>query len=499
MVYRSRDAFHWRQKTLQQTLTLRDSILTTSALLQDADLHIWYDIFTLYVLCAFSGLHDKARDLLQAFFDAVPDFEPNPKLPDKRILASIWKHAEATKPANVPWSDGAAFDTTEYDIDDPAFYRFMRWPQFLWTPSTGVIEDTSRLDVHSWKTSQDHWEHGICARLLCRVPEGQVPDRAAITEAFDALDRLFALPRSGVGEPWVFSQVFPLPVYFALAAGLDKLGPGKATEIFEAFIWEGVLVDLMPVPALYEAFLGVNRRESLIDESKAIAAVDTITAALSRRRVKGPQEPLHGLGWPDVLRRFSEAAFKVHADEYAELARPPARPSDILLPPITTEKLAETEQRLGPLPPDMKEMVQVANGFRGAWHLFGGGFPGVDTLEVGPCGEDYLYFMGDMDLDPSEDAKAAPTWTGYGVEENDDYFFYICPPASWRLLAGDRSGADGEYRVSHAAHWSDGGDGNWRSMRDWIASETVAMERQLELEGSGQQEDRGDGELEESD
>jgi hypothetical protein len=54
-----------------------------------------------------------------------------------------------------------------------------------------VVGIDDSYDPHQWKTSEDPWTHAICARLLCRVPEGQVADRVAISEAFEAVDRLF--------------------------------------------------------------------------------------------------------------------------------------------------------------------------------------------------------------------------------------------------------------------------------------------------------------------
>ena len=75
------------------------------------------------------------------------------------------------------------------------------------------------------------------------------------------------------------------------------------------------------------------------------------------------------LGWRELLRRFSEAAFTVYRKQYRRLENPP--------------RTAEVEERLGPLPADVRAMAVVANGFRGLWHTFGGGFHGVDKFVRG--------------------------------------------------------------------------------------------------------------------
>lgn len=490
MDFFSNSLYVWRTQTRHQTIVLYARILRSHSLKHD---DVWRDVFALFFLCSFSGRYNSARDLLRAYFDAVPDFVPNPDLLDKQVLESIWVNAAVTRPANVPWTDGVPFNTTEYDIDDPAFYS-MRWTDVKWRHSTSNVKDDTHIDPHSWKTTQDAYEHVNCARLLCRVPMGEVPDRAAISEALDALESVFALPEGGRGGPRSFGKNIPTPVYFTLAAGLGKLVPGKASEIFVLANKEGTLPDLIRIPALYKVFLGEHHSgESLVNGAKASAAANTITRALKERMAKGPQQPLHDVGWADLLRRFSEAAFKVHAEEYDELEDPPASASDILLPPITVQKLAEVEQRLGPLPADMKEMVQIANGFKGGIHAFGGGFAGVDKLHPKECGnlDEHYWLREDLDgRTPSKAAEEAPMWIGEGAVDNDEFEHYIYPPSTWSLLVGDGYGdGSGDYQVVYTANWMPYEKKGGNSMRDWIASETVNMEMQLAMEDSTEEWD----------
>jgi hypothetical protein len=511
----------WRGNTSEKKLQLRDEILTgTSTALQE---DVWHEIFVLYLMCTFSGLHDPAKTLLEALFDVAPGFTPTSGAQDNQILRALWKHCPPAKPTNIPLALPASIEDQdnppEYDIQNPAFFQLDKWTETHWIPRTDYgqrQEINDDYDRHQWKTSQDPWTHGICARLLCRVPDGQVPDREAVCEAFEAVDRLFTqLPKRGDGMP--HSHIFPMKVYFALAVGLGKRQ--KARDIFALACTaaEWCPGDLLPIPALYEVYFGDGEHHDsetkpLIPEPAATTAISTLISALAHRKQHGRQELLHGVAWPELLRRFSEAAFKVHDEEYAETDDPPQKPSDILLPPLTPEELAEVEKTLpgGPLPPDMWEMALIAKGFKGAWHVMGGGFPGVDQLFAAPSSEYEMHFgvfpepktivtdtgvtkVYEIGVGPSTEAEddAGPVWVGYGTVENDAYEHVVCPPGTWRKLAPRRSSVggenveevgDGEYRVIHSAYWEGGGHNQYRSMRHWIASETAAMERQLELE-----------------
>ncbi|KAK4233849.1 hypothetical protein C8A03DRAFT_19146 [Achaetomium macrosporum] len=525
----------WRRNTSQMKLRLRDEILTgTSENLQE---NVWHDIFQLYLLCSFSGLQDHAKALLEAYFDAQPGFEPPRGSQAKRILGLVWNHCSSAKSGNIPWDIAASDDQK----DDPSEQRM------------NGQEINDGYDPHQWKTSQDPWTHAICARLLCRVPEGRVPDRAAVRESFDAVDRLFTqLPQRSNGMP--HCHIFPMKVYFSLAAGLGKRQ--KARDIFKlaCTVAEWCPGDLLPIPALYEVYFGdddddgastdlastPSSSEQLIAASAASAAVSVLTSALAQRKHHGRQEPLHGVAWPELLQRFSDAAFQVHRDDYAETDDdPPQEPLDILLPPIAPEALAEVEQALGgPLPADLREMALIANGFRGAWHFAGGGFPGVDKLCAVPSADYEIYFgvwpepttvltrtearpdgttaevatrvyeigIGSRAKGGVDDA--GPVWAGQGAAENDCFEHVVCPPETWRRLVArgrsrrsSRGGAeveeevvvDGEYRVIHFAYWEGGGHVQYKSMRHWIASETAEMERQLELEAEEGEANEDDG------
>lgn len=491
----------WRQKATRRRLELRDQIITADCL-KSLKSQIWPKIFSLYFLCCFSNLQDDARKLLETYFAAQPDHDPDSTIPDdgdRKILRLLWKHAEATKPDNILW-DILGFDQPQ---DDPIADCANRRP----------IEDS--YDPHQWRTTEDPRVHADCAILLCRRSAEEGADPGRIVEAFEVLDRMF-VPLRGkklmlCDEDQPYFDTISL--YLSLAVRLGALDKARrAVTLAADASFFGLLTDLLSNPLLYELYFGkggVSRpdTEPLMTEAEASLAVREITEALIQRKHNGPQEPLHGVGWPELLQRFSEAAFKLHKKEYAEIQDPPQQPSDILLPPISQEKLAEVEEKLGPLPADLREMVQIANGFRGAWHLFGGGFAGVDKLEPTPSG-DYEIWLGvkqeprvvarqvirpdgtietvetrvfEVGLGPMEGMKAGPVWISWGTEENDDFEHIICPPKTWKkFVESGRAAYGGEYRVTCHAHWIDDDDG-WTSMRDWIASETAAMERELKI------------------
>lgn len=79
-----------------------------------------------------------------------------------------------------------------------------------------------------------------------------------------------------------------------------------------------------------------------------------------------------------LLQRFSEAAFFVHSDKYVKNGI--NSPREILCEPRTEEEVAAVESKMGPLPPDVKEIALISDGFHGGWHFAGGGLGGIHRL-----------------------------------------------------------------------------------------------------------------------
>ena len=524
--------------TRKKTLELRDRIL------QDDNLHcLWQDVLISSLLLFFSpGGQEPAVQLLEAYFEFCPverngngdllwtNYDPYPIHEQKALLMML--HHAPRRPTNLPW-----IDLTDEQLQDPAFdmtkAEFFYSGVIPWTNVDWIEKGTDYArqenfelidegyDSHQWRTSNDPWTHAICARLLCKVPFGQVASREAVEEAYEAVDKLFTqLPKRHSAteeDEWPHCHLFPVKVYFLLAVNLGYRE--KAREILRLAMMkeEFALNDLVEIPAAYEILLAEDKEAeigtSLVLREEVKTMQKELLNACKERKENGQQEPLPGVQWPELLRRFSEAAFKTQSEEFegiqtndGEEIAPIEQPSDLLLPPISAERLAEVEEQLGPLPQDLREMVLIANGFLGGWHFAGGGFAGVDKLYLEHPSE-YEIYLGieppaevttetitnpdgttrtvtkhtiSIGLDHTSGVEWGPVYASWGTVENDGFHHLICPPETWKKM---RKGEvrEGEYRVCHYAAWTGGADGReWRSMRHWVADMTAEMERELE-------------------
>ncbi|KAK1749939.1 hypothetical protein QBC47DRAFT_465327, partial [Echria macrotheca] len=151
-------------------------------------------ILVLHWDMAFSGHFDLARTILELFLPYLPSTYKGP--PNIRALATVWFHVPAARPSNgapESWPEVkiiTADESPSMDIFTPEFYT--KWEEKYWIPSQGYIKP-DKYDPHAWRTSKDHYECATCARILCRVPPGQVPSRKALEEAFEAMDRIWGL------------------------------------------------------------------------------------------------------------------------------------------------------------------------------------------------------------------------------------------------------------------------------------------------------------------
>jgi hypothetical protein len=213
----------------------------------------WPPVFGLHWNMAFSGHFDLARDVMELLFSARPK-QFTTSLP--RELQTLWDHAPSAKPTNLPswWPQDTApyprvSEVPSRDVFDPIFYMTWEggvetwereaaaaapvhgpWVSHLqprmeffdsrdawiaaaqraaWVfclPAPGI--DLAALDAHSWRESTDHRHIAACARVLCRVPRGEVPTREVMEEAYSAMKRIWELPFGGVyaevaERPWI--------------------------------------------------------------------------------------------------------------------------------------------------------------------------------------------------------------------------------------------------------------------------------------------------------
>jgi hypothetical protein len=183
--------------------------------------------------------------------------------------------------------------------------------------------------------------------------------------------------------------------------------------------------------------------------------------------------------------------------------------------PISVERIAKIEGDLGPLPPDVKEMALIADGFYGGWHFAGGGWAGIANLYTIPA-EDYEIYLG-YEPEPERRAETRTredgtryevtmsiiaitgegsgngwgnVYQGNGTTECDDYEHILCPHETWKKMQASKGVEvkDGEYAFLYFAHWTDGGDIS-PSVRAWIAELTMELERRV---AAGIKEERDD-------
>lgn len=133
-------------------------------------------------------------------------------------------------------------------------------------------------------------------------------------------------------------------------------------------------------------------------------------------------------------------------------------------------------------------MVQSANGWRGTYDT-AGRFHGIDKVVLVPCKDEWMKISGDGLLphrfELPEEIEEAPMWMVCGgTDECEDGEHLICPPDTWRKLVGDDHPTAGEYWVTYKVHW-DGDVDAESNMRDLIESETLYMERLLEMRANG--------------
>lgn len=482
---------HTRTKLLE----LHDRILATDNLLD-----LWHDVLVLSFLVYFSSKsypstvgdrsEETAHTLLQSFFELCP---AERRLSDDSLVWSINSQpvegayalqvmvSRFTSPTDRLPQRERSLDVLEddprFDITKPEFFTLDNWTNTDWIVSgteygkrEQFVPIDGVFDVHLWRESEDPWIHAICARLLCRVPDGKVPTDTAVNETFEVVDKLFlTLPKrrnpQDESEEWPHSHIFPVKIYFILAVRIGTLEQAQTILELAMTKFEFSLHELLEFPGTYDVYhhpdIKASKYPRLISNEDMDFVRTTLSDTLKQRKQKGQEQPLDGVEWPELLRRLSEAAFKVYDEEYAESDEHPQRPADILFPPISVARIDEIEAKLGPLPQDLKAMALIANGFTGAWHFAGGGFPGLQHLRLEDPSE-YEHYLSTEPIHEviqetitmldgvtrtvtkhivnvygdgrSSGTDWGPVYAAYGTVENDGYNHLICPPETWKKI-----------------------------------------------------------------
>jgi hypothetical protein len=263
---------------------------------------------------------------------------------------------------------------------------------------------------------------------------------------------------------------------------------------------------LLDVPALYET-LAASIDEPpthFLDDSELKEVEDQLPTALTTRVEQGWKAPLQDVPMAELLHLFSKAAFLVYREEYLENNITSSKA--ILCNPLCPEEVANCEERLGPLSPDVKEMGLIADGFYGGWHFAGGGWRGIHAPWKEPATKYEIYLGYEPNpvrtvqtrtrLDGSMyevvvhvithggGQKARTDWgdiyIGNGLTECDNFLRIFCPSLVWKKMQedGGKMVKEGEYAFLYYANWTASGDIH-HSVRDWIAKINMELERNV--------------------
>lgn len=327
------------------------------------------------------------------------------------LAHALYKHMSTILPKHTPWPDAQTlryfwFTHPSYPAPVEASYeprlgdgspealeavaRFERsqWESYRECTRTGWMLEHCDLagphDPHVWKETEDGPLIAMCARLLAKEKTpGHYPTSERLSEALAAAEKLYSLRqvpvrdweiegKAGQGERR-HSYLLHRRLVVEIALRLDRLV--AAADILS----QGLLLDGFPnndgasldcflmLPGIYHiipllAAKGKHGNPFYIEEDDATLIVQMISATLERRAKYGRQWSLapEKVGWRELLDRLAQAAWMVNSKEYKIAGIMSA--ADILNDPDSEEDIVATEDRVGPLPEDLKDMFRIAGG-----------------------------------------------------------------------------------------------------------------------------------------
>jgi len=244
----------------------------------------------------------------------------------------------------------------------------------------------------AWQATDDPAMLAMCCRLLAKnnlYPRDRkrnpfqrafTPRGEGIVQALLVAKKLFALPEEPVDwERRVYDPLAPkrhasllyrrLGIELAIRGGELETAAGFLSDglVRDGFMDGGMLDNYLFVPGIYDVLPLLARRGKggnpfYIEEADAVTIVAELKSAIELRATKGRQWSLapEKVGWRELLHRLAEGAWKVNEEEY--LAAGVNSAAEILFPPASEKEIKAAEEKVGPLPPDFREMVSIANG-----------------------------------------------------------------------------------------------------------------------------------------
>ncbi|KUJ18964.1 uncharacterized protein LY89DRAFT_643530 [Mollisia scopiformis] len=464
----------------------------------------------------------QAHELLTAVYKHAPAIVPPTPHQDPPLkytpltLEYLWQTHQETcpRPENLPPFRRSC---SHKCASDEAHIAHGQWGKYRECTRTGWMLEHCHLpepeDPHLWKESDDPRMLAMCARLLAKdKTQGEYPPEERLREALEAAKKLYAQPQVCVSE-WDYKEARAegkyrhsallyrrLVVEVAIRVGeletaAEMMGLGLRIDGFAT----GSELDVyLMMPGIYDvlpllAERGKEGNPFLIGEEVADEMVREIVATLELRATKGRQWSQAKVGWEELLNRLAQGAWKVNRKEYKQMEVKSAE--GILYEPASEEEIQRAEKKCGELPEDFKDMIRVANGFKGGYHLFGGGLLGLDGMHVAH-GDD----ITDCRLRDQYPAGSMLQLES-GNEDCDGFTHYIITPAAYKARAIEQGQEieEGEYMYWHWAYWQGGGANCWKSVRDFVASCVEEVEGMVERGERANDEDDEDDEDQDSD
>ncbi|KAJ5317812.1 hypothetical protein PENANT_c004G10869 [Penicillium antarcticum] len=372
-----------------------------------------------------------------------------------------------------------------------------QWGKYRECTRTGWMLDRYGLaepeDPLIWRETDDPKMLAMCARLLAKTTTpGTYPPQDRMREALAAGQKLYAMPEIPI-EHWLLNRpensqrqcwllYRRLIVEMAIRVGEQQTAAdilGQALRV-DGFANGGTLGEFLMVPGIYDVLPllargGKETNPFFIPKADAEVMVKKILEALELRAKHGRQWALDEskVGWKELLNRLAEGAFKTHPKEYRAMGVKTAE--EILYDPATEKEIKAAEKKVGKLPDDLKDMVRVANGFQGGWHLFGGGIAGIQ--HIGFDDGDAENSWDSLTQEDDEILDSSDLIELQSGSESDGFYHYYMRPTAWN---DDEKIKDKRYRYWHWAPWM-GSIARYNSVRDYVASCVEEVEEMLEL------------------
>ncbi|KFY27721.1 hypothetical protein V491_00769 [Pseudogymnoascus sp. VKM F-3775] len=425
----------------------------------------------------------RAHELINTLYKYRDEIAPASSTPTNSstpVLEYFWQaHKDISRPFHEQQYESALKEDS-LTLDE--YLAKEQWGQYRESCRTRwMLEHLSVAepkDPHIWRETDDPAMLAMCSRLLAKEEtQGLYPPQESIREALAAAMKLYAQPQAPVEEgvdytstqAWRSRHSFLIYRRLAieLAIRLGELETASAI-LSMALRVDGFgrssgasLQDFLFVPGIYDV-LPVLAKGGKESNPLFVEELDAEILVLEA-------------SWKELLERLAEGAWIVNKREYKRMGLESS--ADILFPPATEARIEAKENDVGKLPADLKEMVRIANGYRGGWDFLAGGMNGIQDIVPSdfPLEEVEDHFFGRGLKRVEGDYSGDMLEFLSAVDCEVDHF--IIPPAMWKAN-GEESVKDGEYQYWQRHIW--GQVKSWGSVRESIVDHVQYIEEMIE-------------------